>query len=139
MVLLTTILAPPPDSAERVPLVVDLGALLQTNSESILLLLRIKPWILLKLPFWWLKNRAYLKHRIADAASPHWREFDPTCDVPGTPPGSPDSARNSLLGRYAQIPRAMRCHAKRRSAAAIHDGKTRSRLPIIAPSLPGGV
>jgi 4-hydroxybenzoate polyprenyltransferase len=73
MVILDTIPNPPPDGAERVPLVVDLdGTLLRTHSliESIFPLVRVKPWSLLKLPFWWLKGRAYFKHRVAAAATP---------------------------------------------------------------------
>jgi 4-hydroxybenzoate polyprenyltransferase len=73
MVVLTALPNPQPQGAERVPLVVDLdGTLLRTNSliESILPLARMKPWILLKLPLWWLKGRAYLKHRVAAAVTP---------------------------------------------------------------------
>jgi 4-hydroxybenzoate polyprenyltransferase len=61
-----------------VPLVVDLdGTLLRTDSliESILPLVRMKPWSLLKLPFWWLRGRAYLKHRVAAAVTPDIRSL----------------------------------------------------------------
>jgi len=73
MVLLATVPNTPRNGTERVPLVVDLdGTLLRTNSliESILPLLRMKPWTLLALPLWCLKGRAYLKHRVAAAATP---------------------------------------------------------------------
>jgi 4-hydroxybenzoate polyprenyltransferase len=73
MVLLAAIASPPADSADRVPLVVDLdGTLLRTHSliESIFPLVRMKPWSLLQLPFWWLRGRAYFKHRVAAAAMP---------------------------------------------------------------------
>src|ERR1700733_13711817 len=72
MVLLAAIASLPPDGAKRVPLVVDLdGTLLRTHSliESILSLVRMSPWSLLKLPFWWLRGRAYFKHRVAAAAT----------------------------------------------------------------------
>jgi 4-hydroxybenzoate polyprenyltransferase len=76
MVPLAALSTPRPDAAgaaEHVPLVVDLdGTLLRTNSliESILPLVRMKPWSLLTLPFWWLKGRAYFKHRVAAAVAP---------------------------------------------------------------------
>ncbi len=73
MVLLAAIASPPADSADRVPLVVDLdGTLLRTHSliESILPLVRMKPWSLLQLPFWWLRGWAYFKHRVAAASMP---------------------------------------------------------------------
>lgn len=78
MVLLAALASPPADRAERVPLVVDLdGTLLRTDSliESILPLVRMKPWSLLKLPFWWLRGRAYLKHRVAAAVTPDIRSL----------------------------------------------------------------
>lgn len=79
MALLATVPNNPGMGTERVPLVVNLdGTLLRTNSliESILPLVRMKPWTLLALPFWRLKGRAYLKHRVAAAA---------TLDIHGLP------------------------------------------------------
>jgi 4-hydroxybenzoate polyprenyltransferase/phosphoserine phosphatase len=52
---------------ESIPLVVDLdGTLLRTDLlfESVLRLIKQKPWFSLLMPFWILKGRAYLKRRI---------------------------------------------------------------------------
>src|SRR5262245_33760097 len=54
-------------SAESVPLVVDLdGTLLRTDLllESGLRLIKQRPWLVLFMPFWLLKGRAYLKRKI---------------------------------------------------------------------------
>ena len=54
-------------SAESVPLVVDLdGTLLRTDLllESGLRLIKQRPWLVLLMPFWLLKGRAYLKRKI---------------------------------------------------------------------------
>ncbi|HEX9146423.1 MAG TPA: UbiA family prenyltransferase [Candidatus Binatia bacterium] len=52
---------------ENVPLVVDLdGTLLRTDLpfESAVRLIKQKPWLALLMPFWLVKGRAYLKHKI---------------------------------------------------------------------------
>lgn len=54
--------------ARNIPLCVELeGGLIRTNlsQESILLLVRSKPWLLFFLPFWRLRGRARFKHDIA--------------------------------------------------------------------------
>jgi 4-hydroxybenzoate polyprenyltransferase len=68
------------DAPDRAPLVVGLdGTLLRTNTliESIFVLARTKPLNLFKLPIWWVKGRAYLKQRLAAAATPdiHWLPY----------------------------------------------------------------
>lgn len=86
MVLLTDIqaiaISHPTEAAapDRVPLVVDLdGTLLRTNSliESLFVLARTAPLTLFRLPFWWMKGRAHLKHRLGAAVTPdvHWLPF----------------------------------------------------------------
>jgi 4-hydroxybenzoate polyprenyltransferase len=53
--------------SDSVPLVVDLdGTLLRTDllQESALRLIKQRPWLVLLIPFWLLKGRAYLKRRI---------------------------------------------------------------------------
>lgn len=53
--------------SDSVPLVVDLdGTLLRTDLslESALRLIKQRPWLVLLIPFWLLKGRAYLKRRI---------------------------------------------------------------------------
>jgi 4-hydroxybenzoate polyprenyltransferase len=62
---------------EHVPLVVDLdGTLLRTDTliESVCVLARNAPLKLFRLPFWWMRGRAYLKHQLAELALPdiHW-------------------------------------------------------------------
>jgi 4-hydroxybenzoate polyprenyltransferase len=64
----TAAVAPQPSSALARPICVDLDrALLKTNAccESVLLLARQAPWILLLLPWWLLRGRAYFKRRLA--------------------------------------------------------------------------
>lgn len=51
-----------------VPLYVDLdGTLIRTDMlwETLLVAIRVAPWILVLIPFWLLRGRAYLKHRLA--------------------------------------------------------------------------
>jgi 4-hydroxybenzoate polyprenyltransferase len=69
---------------DQVPLCVDLdGTLIKTDVllESVLILLKTRPLLMLLLPFWLLKGRAYLKRRLAghtipDVQSlPYNREF----------------------------------------------------------------
>ncbi|MEO6093200.1 MAG: UbiA family prenyltransferase [Novosphingobium sp.] len=58
---------------DLIPIAVDLdGTLLKTDSlyESVLALLRARPFVVFLLPFWLLAGRASLKARVADAADP---------------------------------------------------------------------
>ncbi len=67
------LLAPATAGSGRVPLVVDLdGSLLRTHSlvEAIFVLARVRPMSLFELPLWWLKGRAYFKHRLAALVMP---------------------------------------------------------------------
>lgn len=64
--------AEPDRPAAATPLCVDLdGTLLRSDLlyESLLALLRTRPWALLLLPFWLLRGKAYLKQRLAAAAA----------------------------------------------------------------------
>ena len=61
----------PAPTAEAAPLCVDLdGTLLRSDLlyESLLALLRTRPWLALALPFWLLRGKAYLKRRLAEAS-----------------------------------------------------------------------
>lgn len=61
--------SPPKHFSPSVPLVLDLdGTLIRTDTchEMIRLLLRQKPWLLLLLPGWFLKGRAFAKARLAE-------------------------------------------------------------------------
>jgi len=44
------------------------GTLIKTDllMEALISLLRYKPWLVVVLPFWWLRGRAYFKHAIAE-------------------------------------------------------------------------
>ncbi|HXV80296.1 MAG TPA: UbiA family prenyltransferase [Candidatus Binatia bacterium] len=57
-------------SPEDVPLVIDLdGTLLRTDLllESALRLIKQRPWLVLLLPIWFLRGRAYLKRKVSQA------------------------------------------------------------------------
>ena len=58
-----------------IPLCVDCdGTLLRTDllHESVLLLFKRAPWMLLLLPLWLLRGRAWLKQRLAELVSFEW-------------------------------------------------------------------
>ncbi|MDF1765120.1 MAG: UbiA family prenyltransferase [Gammaproteobacteria bacterium] len=62
-----------PTPAAPMPLFVDLdGTVIKSDLlfESVLWLLRHRPWTLLLLPFWLLRGRAYLKYAVANHACP---------------------------------------------------------------------
>jgi len=64
------------------PLVLDLdGTLIRTDTfhEMMVYLLTHKPWVLLLLPFWFLKGRAFAKARLTDLSdlSPHHLPYNP--------------------------------------------------------------
>ena len=70
------LLNPAADTADRVPLAVDLdGTLLRTDSfiESIFVLARRRPLSLIRLPGWALQGRAQFKRRVAETAIPDVR------------------------------------------------------------------
>lgn len=57
-------------SSEDVPLVIDLdGTLLRTDLllESALRLIKQRPWLVLLMPIWFLRGRAYLKRKVSQA------------------------------------------------------------------------
>jgi len=63
--------AEPTPTAEHAPLCVDLdGTLLRSDLlyESLLALLRTRPWQVWRLPFWLLRGKAHLKRKLAEAA-----------------------------------------------------------------------
>ena len=60
---------------KNIPLCVDLdGTLIRSDLllESLLILIKKQPWLLLVIPFWLLRGRSYLKHEIAERV-----EIDP--------------------------------------------------------------
>ncbi|WP_375757997.1 UbiA family prenyltransferase [Corallococcus exercitus] len=63
--------APIPDAVPDVPLAVDLdGTLVRTNTlhENLLVLLKLAPWLLLLMPLWVLKGKAFFKAEVARRA-----------------------------------------------------------------------
>jgi len=64
----TAVSAPPPISFREPPLCVDLDGTLIAGDlvwESLIALMRTRPWLLLLLPWWLLRGRAYLKDQLA--------------------------------------------------------------------------
>src|SRR5580692_1674302 len=64
-------------SSATIPLCVDLdGTLIRTDMllETLILLLKWKPWCVLLLPFWLLQGKAVLKRRLAERV-----QFEPAC------------------------------------------------------------
>jgi 4-hydroxybenzoate polyprenyltransferase len=93
------------------------GTLTPTDSlyECLVLAIRMQPWLLLRLPFWLFKGRAYVKGRLIAIAAPKLRVdlFPRNADVvalinkareQGAKVELVSAAHSDLLGRYGENP-----------------------------------